>query len=733
VGHSPLRGVVLSAVLGRGYQRGQALVGRGRQRGQALVGRGRQRGQALVLSLVASLLVVLALFTLFNMGEQSIEKIRLQNTADAAAYSASVAEARDYNFTAYTNRAMVVNQVAVAQFVGLTSWFRNLSAFGNGDTSNWGRDYYDVFFDVASSPLSRIYKKFLDGMGSVFGIFDDGKGGSTFMGVGIKVFDTLIHAYGMMQKFYHYGTALTVAETLGKGFDDFGNQLKALTGVDWFTSLNIPIDGDSDIIKANDKDAKLSTVVGWGGMIYHFIEWFKFTETKDPNTYGKDGQEAARFAEVTMNSLDTFSRDRSTKPAWGVDMFYAPPLTFIDPFMLIPDPGMWGPLFLPVIHHGGTELKVVDASTGGAGAGGGAGGGGGSAASAVDCHGNPVSTSAYMFDSYSALVAGTDPAVLCQWDQGIVAPVGPPSAAQRPPAPGDAVYVWTGTNWVDQSTISHTISKPPANPPADPALPPGQSTSAAANSRSKTVWSAMDASSFTGLSLLWVLVVVVPIPIPVPFAPPWFPLSHGGAQAGAKPGTTAGLSPPDIFAANNNFATADDDAYGKAISSWMTTLSAGLRQSKGAGNTLDSGAGLTTYRDVADLSADGSRVGPPLLVEVEKPVKFMPSTSGTGRLGLEPGAPQTYDLSLASIFTAVTSMGGLSKDDKYMRALSKSEVYFSRPTTSGDTTAKQFARGGSKPNQVEYGSLYNPYWQARLAPNTFWEQMISMEMHVVGM
>src|SRR5690606_19690243 len=70
----------------------------------------RQRGQALVFSIFAAILIIVALFAMYSMNGQAIEKIKLQNTADAAAYSAAVAEARDYNFSAYTNRAMVANQ-----------------------------------------------------------------------------------------------------------------------------------------------------------------------------------------------------------------------------------------------------------------------------------------------------------------------------------------------------------------------------------------------------------------------------------------------------------------------------------------------------------------------------------------------------------------------------------------------------------------------------------------------
>src|SRR5262245_59045860 len=114
----------------------------------------REHGQALVFALFTSVLVIVAMLAMYSMGGQAIEKIKLQNTADAAAYSAVVAEARDYNFSAYTNRAMVANQVAVAQFVGMTSWFRNMSAFANGDSTNVGRSVYQILLEFGGSPVA---------------------------------------------------------------------------------------------------------------------------------------------------------------------------------------------------------------------------------------------------------------------------------------------------------------------------------------------------------------------------------------------------------------------------------------------------------------------------------------------------------------------------------------------------------------------------------------------------
>lgn len=63
-----------------------------------------------------------ALFFLFNTGQMTAEKTKLVNTADAVAYSAAVMHARVLNFDAYTNRALIANEVMVAQTVSVASW-----------------------------------------------------------------------------------------------------------------------------------------------------------------------------------------------------------------------------------------------------------------------------------------------------------------------------------------------------------------------------------------------------------------------------------------------------------------------------------------------------------------------------------------------------------------------------------------------------------------------------------
>ena len=66
-------------------------------------------GQAMVLGAVAMLALVLGVLATLNLGQAVHEKIKLQNTADAAAYSLATLEARTFNFIALTNRLQITH------------------------------------------------------------------------------------------------------------------------------------------------------------------------------------------------------------------------------------------------------------------------------------------------------------------------------------------------------------------------------------------------------------------------------------------------------------------------------------------------------------------------------------------------------------------------------------------------------------------------------------------------
>jgi hypothetical protein len=72
-----------------------------------------ERGQALPLFAVMAYFLIQLIFSTFNIGQVVEERIRLQNVADAGAYSTAIWEARTYNLMAFLNRANVANTQTV--------------------------------------------------------------------------------------------------------------------------------------------------------------------------------------------------------------------------------------------------------------------------------------------------------------------------------------------------------------------------------------------------------------------------------------------------------------------------------------------------------------------------------------------------------------------------------------------------------------------------------------------
>jgi hypothetical protein len=78
-------------------------------------------GQILVFTALAGLVLVMMTATVFNIGMVVGEKMKVQNAADAAAYTQAVQEARVLNLIAYFNRAVISHMVTVAFCTALYS------------------------------------------------------------------------------------------------------------------------------------------------------------------------------------------------------------------------------------------------------------------------------------------------------------------------------------------------------------------------------------------------------------------------------------------------------------------------------------------------------------------------------------------------------------------------------------------------------------------------------------
>lgn len=81
-----------------------------------------QVGQVIPVALVLLMVGVLIGLVTYNTSRLVSDRANLSNTADSAVYSGLVWQTRVLNFNAYSNRAMVANQVSIAQAVSLRSW-----------------------------------------------------------------------------------------------------------------------------------------------------------------------------------------------------------------------------------------------------------------------------------------------------------------------------------------------------------------------------------------------------------------------------------------------------------------------------------------------------------------------------------------------------------------------------------------------------------------------------------
>ena len=157
-------------------------------------GHRRERGQALFVLLALLAAALAALWWTVDVGAAVAEKKRLASAADAAALSAAVWQARALNFDAYTNRAMIANEVAIAQSVSLRSW----SAYMNrllptaALVSSWV-----PYLNSAMLTLQRLWMALDTGLQPVLATFEASTSG-------------LNYTLGAAQRAIHDGTALTV-------------------------------------------------------------------------------------------------------------------------------------------------------------------------------------------------------------------------------------------------------------------------------------------------------------------------------------------------------------------------------------------------------------------------------------------------------------------------------------------------------------------------------------------
>ena len=199
----------------------------------------------------------------FNSGQVTNAKMRAMNAADAAAYSGALWQARTLNFQAYMNRAMVVNEVTIAQSVSLRSWVDYMARFISN--INLITEFIPYAGEVTTA-ISRVLDE--------------------------------------------------VDEVMQRTLPPFEQASRALAHVEHDAQLAFNLDGPASAVDvAIDIARKNGAEVSRGGYALfatNAIEWVKFTETYTSANApaGTSGDGRKRMRAVTLNSRDGFSQSR---------------------------------------------------------------------------------------------------------------------------------------------------------------------------------------------------------------------------------------------------------------------------------------------------------------------------------------------------------------------------------------------------------------------------------------
>ena len=226
----------------------------------------KERGQSLVLGSVFLATIVVSILYLFNVSQQNLNKTKLQNSADATVISGANLLARDLNFKAYTNRAMVANHVAVAQYVGLSSW------------GNMAEKTGENIADVTS--VIPIVGQVTAGVEAVLTAINQVL--QPVMSGAVLATDIVNTGLSISQDLMNSATMVALVET------------------------------SKNVLEANDSDAyvDIASAVGVGQFLLY--DWVNFQGSYDRQD--DTGRYQEHFTLIT-NSVDPFTNNRSFK--WG--------------------------------------------------------------------------------------------------------------------------------------------------------------------------------------------------------------------------------------------------------------------------------------------------------------------------------------------------------------------------------------------------------------------------------
>ena len=245
------------------------------------------RGQVLPAALGFLLIASAVFYLMVNAGQTLIEKTRVANAADAAAYSVGVVEARALNYDAYMNRAIVANEIVIAQMVSMASWIKYFGSTADNYPAASGTIVTMMALPKDPEKLMRLNAVFLG---------SDYLAAWSMSSVSERVKYLVDGAGGVISIHQAVITALSFSQT--------AVQLNLVAGIRQEEIAR-------DVVHAMDPDLRAEVLLA-----SHGFDSFTVAHTKG----GPDGDDRARLADVTTRSRDPFTRERN----WTLDSFDLP-------------------------------------------------------------------------------------------------------------------------------------------------------------------------------------------------------------------------------------------------------------------------------------------------------------------------------------------------------------------------------------------------------------------------
>ena len=620
-----------------------------------------QRGQALLFVTVTMLVVLLAMLSMYSIGQLVNEKTRLQNTADAAAYSAAIVQARDYNLTAYMNRAMIANDVSVAQTVGMMSWILREDDTYNDKVPKIDRMHVPGnlanIFTIPAKVIGTAAK--VASVGFYAGAIANG---TLLLNLNAELAE--------QQNVVHEATARVVRETV------------------------------SQVITGNDKWASLS-LLGRAAAALDEQEWLTFTGKRNPlGPWGTENRDEGYHDNTCI--ADTIFGCFMREDRWGFN----------------PDPRNW-------TWRSNPKQRVHPAQP--------------------DFDDGPQKNRMAGVVTASLDPFSTDRSTGVRFIPFLVDPC---SGFRTPNCLSSKTVVVSGSTALANDDVDK-----PWNWSED------WKGSFRRDDAWNHAWKAEDSAT-----IHWTYLT---IPLPLGFWAPFYQrtsesvealnfagIGDGKGEAQAGPGALRRIGLPTSVSDIISMAASGNkpefihniDPLPSVFKIEQCARGKGCPGALTPGQTDIFNTALRVYRDTKNIdqaspSQNTNFKSPPVLVEVERDTRTISTSSNSnaspamqglanlsiGRLGkgsdgssIPAGCSTTASVRQVPPVTSVFGQGNMDLGSagvgSCMRAIAKAEAYFSRPN-------KLYARAD---NNQEYGSLYSPYWQARLIPTTASDQAASL-------